>query len=169
MYLNVAVRKEGISLPLVVKKDRNSISHKTDSDLSLPRSKILRGKKNFQRLFDKATVISSGTVQFRYRFYDNADENCLIGFIAPKRLDNAVKRNKVKRRLREIYRTNQGIFEELFSSSEFGFHGVFIAKNPDSSYHDLRSDMISVMQKARKQLLGFIKKNSGSPTNETQK
>jgi len=166
MYLNAAVRREGISLPLVVKKDLNSKSGNTDPDFSLPRSKILRGKKNFQRLFDKATVISSGTVQFRFRFYDNEDEHCQIGFIAPKRLGSAVKRNKIKRRLREIYRINQAIFEELFSSSEFGFHGVFIAKTSDSSYHDLHSDMISVMQKARKQLLGFIKKKSASSTKD---
>lgn len=127
----------------------------------------MRGKKNFQRLFDKATVISSGKVQFRYRFYDNADKKCLIGFIAPKRVGNAVLRNKIKRRLREIYRLNQTIFEDLFSSAEFGFHGVFIAKSPDSSYHELRSDMISVMQKARKQLIGFIGQKSAPSPKET--
>jgi ribonuclease P protein component len=150
-----------------VKKDPNSIPGNTNTDFSLPRSKILRGKKNFQRIFDKATVISSGTVQFRYRFYNIADEKCLIGFIAPKRLGSAVLRNKIKRRLREIYRLNQSTFEDLFSSAKFGFHGVFIAKSPDSSYHELRSDMISVMQKARKQLLDFIGQKSASSPEET--
>jgi len=151
-----------------VKKDLNNIPEESNPDFSLPRSKILRGKKNFQRLFDKSTVISSGTVQFRYRFYKNPDEKCLIGFIVPKKLGNAVSRNKTKRKLREIYRLNQFLFENLFSSFEFGFHGAFIAKTANSTYHDLCKDMVTIMQKVRNNLQELSDTTNQNPSTSPQ-
>ncbi|MGF1671797.1 MAG: ribonuclease P protein component [Balneolaceae bacterium] len=143
-----------------MKKGRNNISDLNESDFSLPRSRILRGKKKFQRLFNKSTVISANSVQLRYRVYKNPDENCLAGFVVAKKLGNAVSRNKTKRRMREIYRLNQGMFDDLFSASNFGIHFVFIAKSVSIPFATLRKDMISVMQKLRVKLTDKEQKNS---------
>ena len=134
-----------------MKKDPNrSDSHKPDQ--TLPRSKILRGRRNFERLFEKSTVLNSESLQLRYRFYQDPSERCLIGFIAPKkRFKSAVKRNKVKRLLREVYRTNQQHLEYLFSKESFGLHGVFIAQR-ETDYHQIREEMIPLLETLKERL-----------------
>lgn len=136
-----------------MKKDRNS-PQSSKTDFSLPRSKILRGQKNFKRLFEKSTVLNSDSIQFRYRIYPDSNEGCQIGFAAPKKkIPKAVQRNRVKRILREVYRHQQAHLTDLFDQKTFGFHGLFLANRPDLSYHSIEADMIPVLQKTRERLL----------------
>ncbi|MCC5904695.1 MAG: ribonuclease P protein component [Balneolaceae bacterium] len=135
-----------------MRKDRNS-QDSQKPDFSLPRSKILRGRRNFQRLFEKSTVLNSNSLQFRYRIYQNPDEGCFIGFIAPKKkIRGAVKRNRVKRLLREVYRTHQFYLQELFSGKTFGLHGVFIANRPDVTFAEIREEMVPMLENLRGRL-----------------
>jgi ribonuclease P protein component len=135
-----------------MKKDRNSQDDR-NPDFSLPRRKILRGRRNFQRLFEKSTVLNSNSLQFRYRIYPDPEEGCFIGFIAPKKkIRGAVKRNKTKRILREVYRMHQEYFQDLFSKKTFGLHGVFIANKPDITFAGVRDEMIPMMEKVRERL-----------------
>lgn len=137
------------------------------SDFSLPRSKILRGKRNFQRLFEKSTVLTSTSLQFKYRIYDNPDEQCLIGFIAPKRqFKRAVDRNKAKRLLREAYRLNQHPLQSLFDRQTFGFHGVFIATKKLKNLSMVESEMIPLLEKARTRLLRITDNPSSTTTQQ---
>ncbi len=140
-----------------MKKDRNR-SEQDKPDYSLPREKILRGRRNFQRLFEKSTVLNNQSIQFRYRHYSDPSEGCLIGFIAPKKkIKSAVKRNRVKRLLREVYRMNQGYFQELFSHKNFGFHGVFMAHSDNITYQQVEADMIPILTQVRKKLVELDK------------
>lgn len=143
-----------------MKKDLNSPHiHKTDH--SLPRSKILRGRKNFQRLFEKSTVLNSRSFQFRFRIYSDPDEGCYIGFVAPKKkISKAVKRNRVKRLLKEAYRTRQSHLEDLFRTESFGFHGLFLANGPDLAHADIASEMDKILTEVRNRLLKIM--SSGS-------
>ncbi len=155
-----------------MKKDRNrSDFHKTDQ--SLPRSKILRGRRNFERLFEKSTVLNSNSLQFRYRIYQDPAEGCLIGFIAPKKkIGGAVKRNKIKRLLREVYRINQYHLQDLFSKESFGLHGAFIAQDDGLTFDQIKNDMIPVLEKVREKLLAseFIDRKADlSSQNSTTK
>lgn len=137
-----------------------------DSDESLPRANILRGSRNFQRLFEKSTVLNSTTnsLQFRYRLYENPAEGCYIGFLAPKKkIGNAVKRNRIKRLLREVYRTRQHYLQDLFSENSFGFHGAFLAQRPDLSFADIKAEMTPLLETARQRLLDkYFKSQSPS-------
>lgn len=144
-----------------MKKDPNRpVSEKPD--YSLPRSKILRGRRNFQRLFEKSTVLNSNSIQFRYRYYTDPAEGCLIGFIVPKRVvKSAVKRNRMKRLMREVYRLHQGLFQDFFSANTFGFHGAFLAHKADLSYNQVRNEMLSLMETASERLQK-IQKTAGA-------
>lgn len=136
-----------------MKKDRNS-PNLSKPDHSLPRSKILRGRKNFQRLFENSTVLNSKSFQFRYRLYSDPAEGCFIGFAAPKKkIAQAVKRNRVKRLLREAYRTRQSHLQDLFESSSFGFHGLFMANFENASLQNISDEMDTLLPKIREQLL----------------
>lgn len=138
-----------------MKKDRNR-PEASKSDHTLPRSKILRGRKNFQRLFEKSTVLNSRSLQFRYRIYPEPEEGCSIGFAAPKKsIPKAVKRNRVKRLLREAYRTHQSYLQDLFLEKNIGFHGLFLAKNSDLSFTEIEDEMISLLSQTRIRLLRF--------------
>lgn len=128
----------------------------TKPDQSLPRSKILRGRRNFQRLFTKSTVLTSDSIQFRYRLYDDPSEGCYIGFIAPKKtIRGAVQRNRAKRLMREVYRLHQDYLQDLFSNSVFGFHGVFLARQSSLTFNEIRDDMLPLLQKVRERLVHF--------------
>ncbi|MDX1641369.1 MAG: ribonuclease P protein component [Balneolaceae bacterium] len=140
-----------------MKKDRNR-SDGAKPDQTLPRSKILRGRRNFQRLFEKSTVLTSDSIQFRYRLYNNPSEGCYIGFIAPKKtIRGAVKRNKVKRLMREVYRTHQEFVQDLFDSNVFGFHGAFLARKQGLTFSEIRDDMLPMLQEVRDRLLKVTK------------
>ena len=99
-------------------------------------------------------MLNSTSIQFRYRIYQDPAEGCLIGFIAPKKkIRGAVQRNKIKRLLREVYRTNQHHLQDLFAKESFGLHGAFIAQNDGLTFDQIKSDMIPVLESLRGKLL----------------
>lgn len=156
-----------------MKKDRNR-SEQDKPDYSLPREKILRGRRNFERLFEKSTVLNNQSIQFRYRHYSDPYEGCLIGFIAPKKkIKSAVKRNRVKRLLREAYRLNQHYFQDLFSHKNFGFHAAFMVNSADISYQEVEADMIPILIRVRKKLIELdnnrLRKSDGFTENSNNK
>lgn len=132
---------------------RGPNSHSVTTGHSLPRSAILKGRRNFRRLFEKSSVIRSPSIHFRYRLYDDPTEGFLIGFIAPKKLGKAVTRNRVKRLLREAYRTNQHLLRDLFDPPLYGLHGVFLARTADLTYDETQKEMIPLLEKVRHLLL----------------
>lgn len=82
----------------------------------------------------------------------------MIGFVAPKkRIKSAVKRNRVKRLLREAYRLHQGYFQDLFSHKNFGFHAIFMAKSDNITYQEVETDMIPILIQVRKKLIELDK------------
>lgn len=152
-YSKAEELKDDTNYRLVTQKDLNSRSFDPD-DNSLPRSKILRGKRNFQRLFEKSTVLNSPSLQLRYRIYSDPAEKCLIGFIAPKRqFKRAVDRNRVKRLLREAYRLNQHTLSSLFQQASFGFHGAFIATEMISSLSEAENRVLPLLDRTKQMLL----------------
>lgn len=64
-----------------------------------------------------------------------------VGFIVSKRVGNAVARNRIKRRLRGIYRTHR-------IQLNTGIWLVLIARQTASqaSYHELESDFLQLIQ-----------------------
>jgi len=144
-----------------MKKDLNSDKGPDKPDLTLSRGKILRGKRNFQRLFQQSSVIKAPGVHLRYRMYDDPSEGCFIGFIVAKKIGKAVTRNKLKRLLREVYRTHQHLLSDLFLSNAFGFHGVFMIQKRDVTFRSLEGEMIPMLEKMRSVLLKRYR-NEGS-------
>lgn len=137
-------------------KGRNSNSEK-NSDNSLPKSKILRGQRNFQQLFEKSTLLNSPTLQFRYRIYTNPESKCMIGFIAPKKLYKlATDRNKVKRLMREAYRLNQHILTEVVKKASIELHGAFICKKKSPGFDEINKDLISLLQQAEQKIVNHV-------------
>lgn len=151
-----------------MKKDRNS-PQSSNKDYSLPRSKILRGRKNFQRLFEKSTVLNSDSIQFRYRIYPDSKEGFQIGFAAPKKkIPKAVQRNRAKRLMREVYRNHQALLPGLIDFNTNGFHGLFLANRSGLTYEAIEADMIPMLHKTRDRLSRILPSQEGGNRPSTE-
>lgn len=148
------------------------------ADATLPRAEILRGTDAFTSLFRRSSTIRGRHVNLRYRIAE-PDGRQLVAFIAPKRIGSAVTRNRLKRRMRECYRTNKDLlFPALHmhvcpptmpepstaapqAGTETGtrpsrlplpaIHVAFIAQSETATHRELERDMLTLMRQ-------FVKK-----------
>lgn len=119
----------------------------------LPAWHVLRGKTAFQQLFQHGQVIPARLVSMRYLIIPDRPLDKRVGFIAGRKLGNAAQRNKVKRYMREAYRTNKDQLAELLKQKQFGLHFVFIARNASASYQGYLKDCTYLMRKLQQTLL----------------
>jgi ribonuclease P protein component len=69
----------------------------------------LKGKQVIKHLFSKGKRFHTGNLTFIYL----PAEEPMVGFVASKRIGGAVKRNRVKRLLREAYRMNRHTYRRF--------------------------------------------------------
>jgi ribonuclease P protein component len=111
-------------------------------------------------------VLHSSSLQFRYHFFENTDNEIKIGFITPKKImKKAVSRNRAKRRLRESYRKHQHILTDFFSDRPGGVHGVFISKKEDIPFCDINAEVEQLLLGLTKKINSQIKqKDQNEPS-----
>ncbi|MDN6281145.1 MAG: ribonuclease P protein component [Lactococcus lactis] len=96
------------------------------SKQSFPKAEHLKSKKGIDELFLKRQSVKAFPIRLMY--HQNAEQTHKVGFVVPKRLIRlAVNRNKIKRQLREAYRTQKQEIQEL-SHQDMMF--VLIGKKP---------------------------------------
>ena len=78
-------------------------------NLRLRKSELLRRGKDIERVLFRGRRLQAGAVRVYYGPAANP-ENRMAGFITGGRFPGAVARNRVRRLLREIYRTNRELF-----------------------------------------------------------
>jgi len=103
---------------------------------SLKKCEILRGRQNFDAIFESGKMLSGSNVSIFYR----PAQNRKIGFVVSKKVKNAVKRNRYKRLLREIYRLNKQHFPE-------GYHFVLYARARSDNFHILKEEVLRLLTK----------------------
>ena len=137
-----------------MKRGLNNSSNTSKKDFSLPRAKILRGRKNFQRLFESdAITLRNSYINFRFRIYPDAESECLMGFIVKKKLGNAAKRNRVKRLMKEAYRLNQHTISELVLSKNLCLHGAFLANTIEMTFDQAEQNIKKLLSDVRDHIL----------------
>ena len=107
----------------------------------LPRNRILKMKKDFQAVYSHGKSYANRFLVL-YVFRSNGFQG-KVGFAAGKKLGNAVKRNRVKRLLRESYRMNQGAIKE-------GVSLLFVGRKAavDAGCQDLEKAFLALAKKA---------------------
>lgn len=123
-----------------MKKDRNSIpSSDTEPRYTLPRSRILKGRDGFNEIFDHGVFLRGSVLNLRFVLKDTQKPVSKMGFIVSKRLGNAVKRNRLKRIMREVYRKHQHQLIPLKTHNKT-FLGALMCKRGKLDYHEAERD-----------------------------
>ncbi|MAL16990.1 MAG: hypothetical protein CL670_08035 [Balneola sp.] len=136
------------------RKEPSNLTGSPDRRFRLSKSHILRGRRNFEELFSSSSLlIKSSDIILRYTTNSDADKNILVGFIAPKKIGNAVKRTRTKRLLREAYRLNQHIITDLPDIAQIGLHYAFMAKHANLTFDAAERNVTELLGKLRDQLL----------------
>ena len=134
-------------------KEQSNITVAPPRRFTLPKSRILRGKRNFQNLFSGATLIKSPSVNLRYTTFSSSEWDFKIGFISPKKTGNAVQRNNAKRIMRESFRLNQHQIIEAVKELRIGLHCVLIARTTNLEFPEVQSNVVTMMDELRNRLL----------------
>ncbi len=130
-----------------MKKDRSSTIATQKSRYTLPKSKILRGRSNFDKLFEDAAIICHRpNLNIRFRLYTSTEPDCKMAFIVPKRLGKAHLRNRTKRLLKESYRLHQFIIMDEITSSKRVLHAALMAKSVKLNYNTVKSDVKRLLE-----------------------
>lgn len=133
----------------------------SQDDLSLPRSKILRGRKNFKHLFEQdAHIHRRELVDLRYQIVNESSFGLLMGFIVKKSLGKANKRNRMKRLLKEAYRQNQHMLSAPLQKAQITFHGALMAKSVETSFTEVEKEVVALLNKVKNQLPAISSGNS---------
>jgi len=76
---------------------------------SLPKKQRLNKKKVFQTVLEKGKKKWIGKIALMFYLPNNLDYSRL-GIIVPKKIKKAVKRNRAKRLIKEVFRRNKDLF-----------------------------------------------------------
>lgn len=105
----------------------------------LPPQRRLRKAKDFQKVYLSGKIVSGRFFVLRYCRSNNV--NARIGFAVGKKTGNAVVRNRLKRRIREICRKYLCFFEK-----EYDIVINVRRQAVSASYGDLEKDFLKIIK-----------------------
>lgn len=117
-----------------------------------PKTEKLKSKKLIEKLFEKGKSVSSYPVKLIYlKTPLPEDVKIQAGVAVPKKkFKSAVKRNRIKRLLRESYRLNKPL---VFNNIEGNYAFLFLYLGKDMpQYKDVEKSMVALLQKFIKQV-----------------
>ncbi|MBL7576255.1 ribonuclease P protein component [Peptoniphilus asaccharolyticus DSM 20463] len=103
----------------------------------------LKKNRDFQRVYSKKRTDGNKTFTLFYK--KNGLDHKRVGFVITKKVAKAVYRNKIKRRLREIYKANFDVLKE-------GYDYVFVVKHQatELEYKDLEKSFLHLAKRFEK-------------------
>jgi ribonuclease P protein component len=110
-----------------------------------PKSQKLKSSKTIEKLFLEGKTHSKFPIKVFFLPKENMESN-LAAFAVPKRnFKSAVDRNRIKRQLREAYRLNKQLLEEIHGK-KFVMLFLFLGK-VKPQYAELENAMVTLLKK----------------------
>ncbi len=121
------------------KRAENASRYNQDisTDYSLPKSSIIKKQGCFSDLFSQGRRITGRNGQLITKSCDKSK----VAFVVGKKVGGAVIRNRIKRYLREFYRTHKNLIPQQTAV----IFQVFRAA-PTMTYHDIESEFSYLCQ-----------------------
>ncbi len=135
----------------------SALRNNSQRDNSLPKSRILRGGRNFARIFSGSDRSSGNCTEARYLFFNQPDDGLKVAFAAGKKTGNAVERNRYKRMMREGFRTSQHVLLDRVSGSGHSIHIVFVARRGIRTTSRIQSEMVKHIQVIDEKFSQYLK------------
>lgn len=112
--------------------------------MKLPRNRIVKKNKEIQEIYRGGK--SYVTRYFIFYLFRTADEPIRVAVAAGKKLGNAVIRNRIKRRLREMFRRNQS---HLTGSGQV----LIVGRKPilDADHTEIEKAFLAVCRKVKRE------------------
>lgn len=103
----------------------------------LPKREIIKSKKDFEKIIRAGKKFASGNLKIFLQFGNKRR----IGFAVSSKIKGAVRRNRIKRWLREIYRT------EKYSLKD-GMEMIILVDfiNKDENFHTLKEKVLQIFK-----------------------
>ncbi len=136
-----------------MRKDPSNLPSTSRTDRTLPKSRILRGKKRFQRLFSPhASHLGGKYVDLRYLIEPSEEPEYRMAFIVPRKTGKAVRRNRTRRHLKEAFRKNQSPLAEAVDSGNGSLHGALIARTTGGGYHEIEEEVTALLERVKERM-----------------
>lgn len=124
---------------------------------TFPKSERVTSKKEIERIFSEATAIRQKSLILRYVLADadGSGSPVRVLFVVPKRkFKHAVTRNRIKRQLREVYRTNSAPLKKIaIESNKVLILGVLYLGHPKARFETLRENFLFAVEKLGKSVV----------------
>ena len=124
--------------------------------LTLKKSEILRGSKNFEHLLKNCKKFEGSIlrcyVTSKPREVGRSDAGVVAAFAVKKSLKRAVDRNRIRRRMREAYRMNKALLLPRIQESGNQIQILFMYSTPKKSgsilplFEAVRDDMVNLLE-----------------------
>jgi ribonuclease P protein component len=115
------------------------MQHKSQS---FPYRERLHLQKDFNRTFKKGLKLDNKALRIM-AYINKGQQIRRLGLVTPRKVGTAVLRNRTKRRLREIFRTNKHLLEP-------GLDLIFISRQETASldYGSLKKIILTLLESA---------------------
>lgn len=144
----------------MARRGRSNQSTDSGEDYSLPKSDILRGRKQFKRLFEQeAQFIRNEYINLRFQLAGTCPAKTQMGFIVKKSLGKAHKRNRTRRLLKEAYRLNKSLLLDSLEELGLTLYGALMAKRTGLSFDAVEQNVVQLMERTATKLPTLDQKN----------
>jgi len=126
---------------------------------TLGKEEKLKHRKLIELLFKEGARINTSGIQLIYlKFQHEGEFPIKVGFSVPKRIMKlAVDRNRLKRRMREVYRKNKHLFYNNLSE-QYIFMFIYTAKKELKNF-EIEALLLKIQLKFAKKIQENEKKN----------
>ena len=109
---------------------------------SFSKDERITNKKVIQKLFESGKKISLSPFIVKYIFEKNERQNKVLISVSKFKIKSSVKRNLLKRRIREAFRLNKNIIKG------FGYSFAFVySSNKVLNYNEINKTLIELLKK----------------------